>query len=246
MRLSKKISERLLDLIFPLHKKCIFCDGELNELSYNDTCETCLKTLPFIKKGCVRCGSPLAENNEILCFNCKANEFDFVQAKSVFAYVDDVVKAVHNYKYNSMRFLSEPFAEYLCSVLSTWSIYPDIITSVPLHPNREKTRGYNQSKLMAQIVAEKFKIRYEDLCDKVIDNPSQTALTSADRRANVKDAYKLKPEFRRKLKGETILIIDDIYTTGATTNELSKILKSVRAGDVYVLTFAHGLGDLKR
>ncbi len=242
----KSLKEKFLDMLFPKHIKCIFCDEELDDRAVHDTCYHCLNTQPIIKRSCEKCGSPLSENNTNVCANCKANNFDYDRAKSVFIYENDVVTLMHRFKYSGMKFLAEPMSEYMCDSLAIWDIYPDVITSVPLHKNREKDRKYNQSKLLAENIAKKFQIPYMDLCVKIKDNPSQTTLDFKTRKENVIDAYELIVEKKKDIKGKTILLIDDIYTTGATVNEVTKLLKRAKANKVYVLTFAHGDGDKVR
>lgn len=238
----KKLKENILDIIYPRHIKCIFCGEELNDKSHNDTCERCLKSLPFITHSCARCGAPVALDNDGVCLNCKANNFDFILARSVFEYRDRVASVVHKFKYNSMKFLYEPLANYLCEYLSRWDISPDIITCVPLFKSKEKARGYNQSELMARHLAEKSEIHFHILCAKIVDNTSQTKLNLKQRKENVKGVFKFIDDCKPLIKDKTILIIDDVYTTGSTCNELSKIIKSKGAKEIYVLTLAHGLG----
>ena len=237
--------EKILDILYPRHIKCIFCGEELNEKSINDTCEKCFNELPFLHHVCKRCGAPISENNDGICLNCKENNFDFSLARSVFAYDDQIVKVVHKYKYGGMRFLYEPLGDFLCDYFSTWDIAPDIVTAVPLYKAKEKSRGYNQSKLMAKLIAKKFSIPYYDLCVKVKNNVSQTELDLKKRKQNVKDVYEFDTKYRSILKGKIILLIDDVYTTGSTSSEMSRILKHAKAKEIYVLTLAHGLRDNK-
>lgn len=238
-----KIGSWLKNLIFPRHLKCIFCGDELNSKAINDTCENCHDNLPKLEHFCLRCGGPVEDNNDGVCFNCKANNFNFVKARSVFAYSGDIVKVIHKFKFGRSKYLYEPMAEYMCDVFSKWDISVDIITSVPLHKNREKVRGYNQSKLLAEFIAEKFNIKYLDLVEKVVDNTAQATLDMKSRRENVKDVYKPIVETRDEVKGKTILLIDDIMTTGATSDAVSKVLLEMKAKEIFVLTFAHSVDN---
>ncbi len=238
-----KIKEFLLNLVYPKHMACIFCDEELDDHSSNDTCYECLHGLPFISRACVRCGASISDNNEGICLNCKANNFEYDIARAVFTYDDKMVSAIHKYKYGRQRYLLEPFGEYLSKYLATWNIQPDYITAVPLHPNRESERGYNQAKCMAQVVANNYDIPYIDVCIKVKDNPRQASLPLKERRDNVKDAYKLAPNMRKVIKNKSILLIDDVYTTGSTVSEIAKVMKSAGTKSVYVLTLAHAIDN---
>ena len=244
----KKFKENILDIIYPRHIKCIFCGEELNELAHNDTCVECLNKLPFIIHGCPKCGGVIEDNNTGVCLTCKRNmnSYYFDEAKSVFIYMDDVVNLVHNYKLENRKFLSEPMAKYLTERLITWGINVDYITAVPLHENREKVRHFNQSKEIALKVSEAVEIPYIDCVKKIKDNARQALLNIKDRKANVTDAYQFIKPFKNTIKDKSILLIDDVFTTGATTNEISKILKNAGAKCIYILTFAHSvLGDFE-
>lgn len=234
-----KFGKTLSESLFPPHIKCVFCADELNEKDINDTCEKCFHSLPFIRHACPRCGGELTKNNEGVCFNCKMTNFNFELARSIFSYGGKIKSAIYKYKYGGAKYLSEPFAIYLINYLTKWEIKPDYITTIPLHHNREKSRGYNQSKCMAEIVAKNFNIEYKDFCIKIKDNPHQAKLGLKERKENVKDAYQLMPELRKIIKGKTILIIDDVFTTGATANEVSRILRQAKPKRIYILTLAH-------
>ncbi len=241
----KEIKNFLLDMLYPRHIKCIFCGEELNEKSYNDTCEKCLKELPFITHSCLRCGGPIGESNDGVCLNCKANNFEFKLARSVFSYKDKIISVIHKFKYGGMKFLEEPLGNYLCEYFSTWDINPDIITSVPLNDNKLKRRKFNQSECMARILSNRNNIPYFNLCTKIVDNISQTELNFKERKENVKNVFRFNSEYKKEIKDKIVLIVDDVYTTGSTCNELSKIIIEAGAKEVFVITLAHGLGDNK-
>ena len=234
-----KFKDMILNLMFPSGIKCMFCTNELNQNAYNTTCENCLQTLPFIKNPCGRCGSAMGENQQGVCLRCKSNNLNFVQAKSVFEYTDEPLNVVHNLKYNGKKYLNEYIVKYLLDVYAKWNVFADIVTCVPMFELKEKVRGYNQSKLMAEEFALKTKIPFYELCVKFVDTPSQTALNTMDRINNVADSFAFRKEFKKIVKGKTILIIDDVLTTGATTSEISKVLLKAGAKDCFILSFAH-------
>ena len=235
----KRFANKVLDLMYPKSIKCMFCAEELNHLEYNCTCENCMSTLPFIANPCSRCGSPMTVNQKGVCLKCKTRNFYFEEAKSIFEYRKDPLKVVHNLKYNNGLYLVEPMVKYLTDVYSTWNVFADVVTCVPMFETREKMRGYNQSKLLAKEFANKTKVPFVELCAKVVDTKSQTELNTKERIENVKDSFVVKKEYLEKIKGKTILIIDDVVTTGATTSEISKMLTEAGAQTCYVLTFAH-------
>lgn len=235
----KNFYKKLINLIYPNDIKCMFCNDELKPSSYNHTCENCFDTLPFIKNFCDRCGSMVKPDLIGVCQTCKTTNYNFINARSVFVYNEITIPIVHNIKYNSKKYLI-PFAiKYMVDYFSTMNLFPDIITNIPMHEKKVKARGYNQSKLLAQEFSKSTNIPFIEFCSKIIDNNSQTKLSFDERKQNVKDVFKFKSEHRKSIKGKTILIIDDVITTGATASELSKVLTKNGAKECYVLTFAH-------
>ncbi|MBR6779366.1 MAG: ComF family protein [Clostridia bacterium] len=234
-----KIGEHLLNIMYPKHIKCIFFGEELTEKAYNDTCVDCWKTLPFVERPCLRCGGSVEEVQGNVCLTCHKLNHNFVSARAVFDYTDMIVGLVHKFKYNNKSFLFEPMSNFMTEKLSTWGIEPDIITFVPLHKNKQKSRSFNQAELLAKSIAEKFDIKCIGLCEKIVDNYSQASLNFKDRQENVKDAYKFINRHKQEVKNKIILLIDDIMTTGATADEISKVLLNAGAKEIYVLNFAH-------
>lgn len=234
-----KFKDMILNLMFPSGIKCMFCDDELNQNSYNTTCENCLETLPFIKNACERCGSQMRENQQGVCLKCKSTNYNFTQAKSVFEYNEAPLVVVHNLKYNGKKYLVQYMVKYLLDIYATWNVFPDFVTNVPMFKLKEKARGYNQSKLLADEFSKKSNIPFYEFCAKVVDTQSQTDLNTKERMENVMDSFAFKPEFKKMIKGKTILIIDDVLTTCATTSEVSKVLLNAGAKECFVLSFAH-------
>ena len=239
MKTKRPFKEWVLDILYPRHIKCIFCGGELNENANNDTCENCAGKLPYIKNLCPKCGNSMANGERGVCFECKTKNFEFEQAVSVFEYVGLIEKAVHNFKYNYVKPNFEPFGEYMTETLAEWGIEPDIITYVPMLKKKQKQRGFNQAELLARYVAERSGMPCAGIVEKVKENLSQASLNYISRQENIKDCFAVRKEYRGIIRGATVLLIDDIFTTGATCNEVSKILKLAGVEKVYVLTLAH-------
>lgn len=234
-----KIKNWMLDVLYPNRIKCIFCDCELNELSDKSSCEFCMDKLPFIENPCPKCGNPM-NNDEIgVCFECKSKNYEFEQAVSTFEYSGKVLKALHDFKYKGVEQNFEPLGEYMCETFFSWDICPDVITFVPMTAKKLKQRGFNQAELLARFVAKHVNIPCAEIVEKLKDNLVQASLNYEARQQNIKDCFVVKPDYRKLIKGTTILLIDDIFTTGATSNEISKILKHAGAEKIYVLTLAH-------
>ncbi len=235
----RKFGSWIANLFYPNHIKCIFCGEELDENSTFDTCKLCLQTLPFITNPCTRCGDQLNESYSSVCELCKNKNHNFTQAKSVFEYSGSVLNLVHRFKYNRKTYLTEPITKFMCEIFATWGIEPDVICDVPMHKSKLKKRKKNHSTTLALGISNITNIPYLPLCEKNIDNPSQTTLSFGERHKNVENVYALNKEFLKEIKNKTILIIDDVITTGSTIDELSKVLLSHEAKAVFALSFAH-------
>jgi len=234
-----KFKNKLLDILFPKHIKCIFCGEELNEEAEKDTCASCLKTLPFITRPCLRCGEQLKDGFSNICVACNRTNRNFVEARSVMEYTSEVVALVHKFKYSNKLYLAEPMVKYMSEIFATWSVMPDYICDVPIHANKMKKKKYNHSSVLAKNISENFGIEYLPLCEKIKDTVSQTTLTNKERRENVIGSYAVKSEFKKSIKNKTILIVDDVITTCATIDEIANTLNMSGAKEVYALSFAH-------
>jgi len=234
-----KFAKYLSDIVFPCGVKCIFCGDELSNREYNSTCEICYPILPFINKSCPKCGGTITEENSGVCVDCKINNYNFTKAISVFEYVDQPLNAIHKLKYNRKKYLAKPLGAYLAQRLVTENINLDYITFVPIHASRLKERKFNQAKLLAQEVSSLLDIPLLALCEKVINTKSQTELSFKERRANVKDSFAFNKQYKKQIKDKNILIIDDVFTTGATCDEVSSVLLKAGAKNCFVLTLAH-------
>lgn len=235
----KRFNKYLLKLVYPNGIKCIFCGDELDNNSYNFCCANCLKTLPFIKACCIRCGNPMNENSDAVCFSCKTNNYNFVNAFSVFEYRDEILNVIHKFKYNSGKYLYKPLSKFMLDYYVTKNLKVDCVTYIPMFNKKEKSRGYNQAKLLAEEFAKSVKLPVYSFCKKIKDNTSQTSLDFKLRYKNVMDSFQFDKSLKNEIKGKKVLIIDDIFTTGATANELCKVLIKHGASECYVFTLAH-------
>lgn len=227
-----KFFEALFNLIFPEKYNCFICGGKA---SYG-LCRGCADSLPKINgKTCKICGKKVSDEEE-LCINCKSNKIYFDGCAVPFVYREKVEKLIHLFKYQNQKVLAKPMAE-----LMVWEIFKkgwkvDVVTFIPLHPERLMERGYNQSELLAIYIGEFMGIDVLPLLKRVKNTGSQTLLRAGERHENIRNAFKAEESFEKK----SILLVDDILTTGATLNEASRILKENGASFVYAAVFASG------
>lgn len=238
MNFIQKIKHFIINIFYTRHIKCIACKYELANKNVYDMCPKCYNEIKFIKHNfCIRCGLLMPKGGSGACLNCKRNNFEFTLARSVASFEGNMINIIHKFKYAKYKFLAEPLSYLLYDLflIQNWKI--DLITYTPLHPNREKSRGYNQSRELAIYLSKLTGIPvFEDII-RIKDTPTQTHLSRKQRQENVKDCFKITT--KNNLDNLNILIIDDVFTTGSTTNEISKILKSKHANKIYVLTIAH-------
>lgn len=207
----------ILDLIYP--PVCGIC-GKINK---NNLCKKCEDK---IKK---------YEINKIE--EVKNKNFEY-QIK-VLKYEDIVRTKIIDYKFNEDSYLYKTFSKI---IIKNEKIYRflkkyDIIICVPMHIKRKIQRGYNQTELIASEIARNTELEFQNKnLIKIKDTTKQSTLSKKYRIENVKDAFKIKKA--DKLKNKKIILFDDIYTTGSTVNECSKVLKKAGAKQITVLTLA--------
>lgn len=211
--------ETLLNHIYP--NVCGFCD----EISEDNICSNCRKKLENYKK------------EEIINISNK----NFEELIYLYEYQNLIRERLIKYKFNEKAYIHKAFAEAIlnsekiCKKINTC----DIILAVPIHKKRMLERGYNQSYLIAKEIAKKQEIKIENkilLKDK--NNKPQSTLSGIERKNNIKNVYKINEKQKDKIKNKRILLLDDIYTTGATVDECSKTLKEAGAKEVIVLVIA--------
>jgi len=224
--------------IFP--SRCAFCKGFLLwEEHY--ICQGCWQKLDLtISPYCPRCGNPHWEDGQV-CFQCQGRDYYFDSAMSVGWYEGVLKTAINLYKYKGKRQLAGPLGQLL---ISYWEIKRrnysiDLIIPIPLHRRKRREREYNQSELLARRLGNYFKIPIS--CYNLVRvsyRLPQVGLSYRERWENVKGIFRVKNPW--ELSGKKILLIDDVYTTGATSNECSRILREAGAEKIWVLTLARG------
>lgn len=194
---------------------------------------------------CKLCGADLPDHVHILCKSCleegsywMVERFEIAGADGADAplfYKDFVRSAMHAYKFHYRRAYADWFAalagDCLSGYLDTWK--PDVITFVPLGFRRWMKRGYNQSGLVARLIAKRFALPCERTLRKRAGVQVQSSLTHEARAENIKNAFGIRKNV--SLAGKRVVLVDDIITTGATAAECTRMLHSMGASAVYVL-----------
>jgi ComF family protein len=193
----------------------------------------------FIKTPyCLCCGIPFSAGENHLCGVCLKKNWHFTRARSVVVYNETAAKAILGLKFGGRKAALRTFCKFQeqctpCGDLIT----PDSIIAVPLHENRLRRRGFNQSLLLAVAFYpnDKKKIR-KTILQRRRDTVPQTGLDGVSRRKNMKDAFLVRG--KKDIYGKKIVLVDDVFTTGTTVNECARVLKQAGAERVDVLTLA--------
>jgi competence protein ComFC len=208
-------------------------------------CERCYSSASFIHPPfCDRCGLPFqgAITNDFECTNCRELEFDFCSARAAVEETGKVRDAILRYKYNRALWFEPFLAELLLSravpelVKEKW----DGIVPIPLHPRKRREREFNQAERLAIWLGEATGLPVNSgLLRRVVHTPTQTKLSRLERLANVRKAFALQPKARAD--GQRLVLLDDVFTTGATASACAGILRQAGAAEVCVWTVARGI-----
>lgn len=235
----KKAGKYLLHVLLPA--TCAHCRTDLHYLDGGPLCPACRGRLePVPRLYCKKCGLPLESGGEH-CRGCRgrkgAGPADL--AVSAFVFNPELRALIHEFKYRGRRELAE---ELGAEMAKAWDRYPELkpynfAMPVPLFAAKERERGFNQSRLLAEVLCREKKLfLLEGAAVRVRNTPSQTGLTKKERLSNVEGAFSVTaPEL---VKGRRILMIDDVATTLATASELAAALKKAGAAGAAVFTLA--------
>ena len=227
----RQIKSALLDLFFPL--QCVGCGREGSLI-----CPSCSQTLRRIEPPfCQRCGTPLAGKNR--CATCATYHLTIDGIRSIYLFEGTIRRAIHALKYRHLKVMAAHLGQTLANYLRASHLPADVIAPVPLHRKRLRARGYNQAGLLAAELSRQTGLPLvEDWLVRRVDTGAQArTLTAPERWRNVSEAFACS----REMDGERILLIDDVWTTGATLDACAAALRVAGAGSVWGLTVAREL-----
>ncbi|MCL5037356.1 MAG: ComF family protein [Chloroflexi bacterium] len=235
LALFKDIGKGLLEILFPT--RCAGCSDFKPEIF----CDDCINSLePVPGHGCIICGRPQAEG---ICYDCKRQAPFFHRADSVYIYCGAIRNALLAWKYRSVESLGPVMTALLIEGVKKNEISLagiDLILPVPLHEKRVKERGFNQAEVLAAAVSEEFKIPIKtNHLKRVRATALQSKLNKEQRINNVRGAFSLL--WAGKLRGKSVLLVDDIMTTGSTLNECARLLRNAGARQVSALTLCRDI-----
>lgn len=231
-------AKKLVDTILP--PRCIV-SGEIVD-KQGMIAPSAWIELGFISRPqCECCGVPFdyALEGGAFCTQCLDHPPKFKSARAALKYDDASRKMILGFKHGDKTYAAKAFVPWLKNAGAQMFGGADFFIPVPLHPHRLLSRRYNQAALMAFALSKETKITCLPMgLQRIRATPPQGHKTIAERRKNVKKAFSVPKSIVPKIKGKKIILVDDVFTTGATVNECTRALLSSGAAEVHVLTLA--------
>ncbi len=235
--------QRLLDLIYPcVCAQCGASSAQRHPVGNPFFCYSCWNAVRRVTGSCCPvCAIPYVSDAALTdslfhrCGECREDAPYFSRAISPYLYEGTVAKAIHLFKYGGKNALAAPLSELFFNDLVSLTV--DRVMAIPLHPKKLRSRGFNQSLLLAHRISRYLghPLLIDALC-RVRETPPQVGLSRKGRKENLKGAFKVA--YPHLIQGRRILLVDDVYTTGATLREGAKALIKAGAEEVVVAALA--------
>lgn len=225
-----------MDIVFPA--RCPACDKPLPPPEL--ICPACRKKFALVKAPlCLKCGKHIGDEREEYCKGCRLIMHGYDRGRGLFTY-QSMAESMYRFKYAGRReyarFYGEQIVKRLGRTIRGWKA--DALVPVPVHAARRRERGYNQAEVLAGEISRRTGIPVEGrLLRRVKKTLPQKFLNDRERQNNLKRAFKIS---RNDVKLKTVIIIDDIYTTGSTIDACAVVLRNAGIEKIYFITAAIG------
>ena len=237
------LGDEFLGLIYPSNIYCISCGNIIDNSRPYSLCDTCVRTMKWANgRTCSRCGKILQEGYAPdLCTDCRDGEHVFEKGYTCAEYGAAERDILHQFKYKDKAYLGRKLAEIMYDRILAEDLNMDMILPVPMFTRKEKKRGYNQAAVLAMSLAGLMEKPYDGkLLVRLAETEAMSSLGAADRRRNIQEAFTVLADKKSIITEKTVLLVDDIYTTGSTADACSQTLLEAGAAEVYIFTFASG------
>ena len=238
----KSLGEGAVQLLYPLH--CPVCDQIVRPWGEKICLECMPKLKPLAAPWCMQCGKKLYGDGEF-CRDCRQGKHQFARGRILYEYESAAVP-IYRFKYGGRREYAAFFGEQAACYLGDFirAVHPDGLVPVPLHPSRKAKRGYNQAELLAKEIGTRMGLPvYAKWLVRVKNTAPLKRLTPKERQNNLKKAFNITGN---DVKLKSVLIVDDIYTTGATVDEVAQVLRNAGVERIYFVAVAGGAARLQR
>ena len=227
-------------LIYPSSIYCIACGNLIDKTRKYSLCDECIRKFNWVtQRSCDKCGRPLRDNQKgDRCGICNDVELAFEKGYVCVEYDDDTKEIVHHYKFNDQVYIAKVVAEIMRDKLKGKCELLSLITAVPMHKKRLRKRGYNQAEVLARELGKLIALPYEPLLARVNPTPPMSSLGIEARRLNLEEAFAMRKG--QDARDKTILLIDDVLTTGSTADACARVMLDAGAKRVNLAVFAAG------
>lgn len=231
-------TEKLVGILYP--RRCPLC-GEILRGSQELICRECRPfAVPIQEPKCRCCGRKLEDECREYCTDCQSVTHHFAGNLAVFEHRGKIKEAIYRFKFHNIReyasFFGEAMAEYGEKFVADFD--PQVLIPVPVHWKKRRARGYNQAELLARELGRRLDIPVDRVLVRRVKNTRpQKALSKKERRENIKSAFELKTGVDVP---ERVLLVDDIYTTGSTLEEIAVLLKGAGVKEIWCFTLSIG------
>ena len=230
----------ILKLLWP--DICPFC-GKISRKGVCPVCQKKINNLSIEQPYCMKCGKPVLFMEQEYCYDCSKSIHYFESGRALWLHKPPVNHSIYHFKYHNQRQFGKLYARAMAEkyggTIRQWN--PDIIIPVPLHKIKRKQRGFNQAQVIAEELGKIMGVSVNSFAVKRVRyTKPQKKMDHKLRKSNLKNAFEIAVSLQ---KIKCVLLVDDIYTTGNTLDEVAKILKQAGVQKVYFLTVSIGQGN---
>lgn len=239
----EKARTEVSEAIFPSNIYCMSCGSLIDRTRPYSLCDRCMKKLHWIgAHTCEKCGKALPDKyRESHCYDCRTYDHVFEKGYSCMTYGLYERELLFDYKYNGKGYMYEKFGDILYDRISCEDVPADVIIPIPVGKKRLAKRGYDQAALMAGRLSKRWGVPMDDrILFRSRETPLLRSLNPVEREAVLDGAFSVRGSAKERLCGKSVLLVDDIYTTGATADACSRTLKAAGADKIFLLTLASG------
>lgn len=234
----------LVNVLYPL--SCSSCSSLLGRDSNSNLCKNCFHSCLSIESPyCDKCGQGFEGNiqTNFVCGNCRELNLSFRRARTPYKNTGAIRKMLHRFKYDKARNLRIPLVQIVLDDFDAlnYDSTKTTLVPIPLHPQRKRLRTYNQAEeLMNELIKNRKAYHYVNALKRIRSTDSQTGLTRSERLQNLKKAFVINEKTKNLIQDQSIVLVDDVLTTGATAEACTQVLLKNGAKEVDVFTVARG------
>ncbi|QLZ67871.1 ComF family protein [Legionella sp. PC1000] len=221
-----------------LYSICVLC----NQFHHSKmaVCTSCIEFMTRLGPACHYCAYPLPDIHLFVCGRCIKKTPYFDRALINYVFEEPLRNLLHQFKYRNGLYLGSFLSQLMVHSLPKDEVMPQCLIPVPMHPQRIKSRGFNQAAVLVRLLAKKLQLPYDlTSCQKILNTEPQASLDGEQRQKNLRHAFNVK-----KIPWHHVAIVDDLLTTGSTANELAFTLKKSGVKKVDVWCCARAVGKL--